>query len=225
MTVTFLQTAVSSANATTYTFSAQNLGTAAADRNIVVCATGQDTGSAAKSISSITVQGITASIAIQNQGNASNTSMTAIAIVNVPTGTTGDVVVTFSEAFANCGISLFHIVGMGSTTPNHTNSTDLDNTAVSVNVNAGGVVIGCGATSSSNPTSTWTNLTEVADISREASTGNHTAAYTVSGSTQSLSCTCDFTAGNDPAVSYASWNDAGGTPAVPSTLPLMGVGL
>lgn len=98
--------------ATTYTFLAEPIGTAAADRRVIIAVHGDDTA-ATYSISSMTVGGVTTTI---NSEVGSTTKLAAITTTLVPTGTTADVVITFSEAISMCSITVWSAIGMLSNT-------------------------------------------------------------------------------------------------------------
>src|SRR3990167_11105596 len=91
--VAFLQVNGSATDLTTYTFSAENLGVAASDRFIVVTITGRSSDGGARTIDTVTIGGVTATINIQI---ANSGSFNGIATAAVPTGTTGDIVITWS---------------------------------------------------------------------------------------------------------------------------------
>ena len=111
--IAFLTSAYSSSNTSSYTFSSQSLGTAASDRKIYVCV-GSSAVSTAYSFSSVTVAGVTATqIVAGNADNNSSFQPFAIYEADVPSGTTGDVVVNLSGTMANCAIALYRATGAG----------------------------------------------------------------------------------------------------------------
>jgi len=94
--VTFLQTASDATNLQTYTFSSQNLGAANSKRYIIVAIASRNTR-LGTTINSVRIGGVTATISVQsNHDDSPNSSVAGLAVANVPTGTTGDIVVTFS---------------------------------------------------------------------------------------------------------------------------------
>jgi len=114
----FLQAAQIVSLLTTFTFSSQNLGVASADRRIVVTMRGRKL--AGGTVSSATIGGVAATIHI-NRDQASGS--TAIISAIVPTGTTGDIVINWSQSQAVTIISAYSIKGETSSTPDFT-STD-----------------------------------------------------------------------------------------------------
>lgn len=156
MAITFLQSAV---NATlfqsSYTFSSQNLGTAAADRVIIVLFKWE--GAAGVTASSITIQGITATF---TQANSINN--TAIALATVPTGTTGDIVINLGVALAyEMGIGMYSTNNVSSLTPYDNQNSSATPGSVSINVPTSGFVVGVAGTRNDSAVSNivWSGLT------------------------------------------------------------------
>lgn len=178
--ITYLNTNVDTAIKTTYTFSSVNLGDAATDRVIIVGIGG--TSGSSRSISSVTIGGVSAT--------ASATANTSWAIVNsiwyaaVPSGTTGDIVITFSGSMAQCVVNTFRMTGQTSNTP-ATTGTDTTGSTTSdpnINVTAGDVIVShvVGADGASMA---WTGTTEVDD--RQVEGHNFSAALHTAVSTES----------------------------------------
>ena len=95
-------------NKTIYTFSGMNFGAADADRWIWILGGGYD-GSTGANISSVTIGGITATTVFKYGFNPpGRPSLVRFAYrANVPTGTTGDVVLTFNQTMNDAGIGVF----------------------------------------------------------------------------------------------------------------------
>ncbi len=158
---------ISASTLTTYTFSTCAFGAAAADRIIVVGVCGQDGASAG--VSSMTIGGVAATEIVESVasvgGNAVNTALYYAA---VPTGTTGDVVVTFGGNQSAAAVGVWAVLN-SSGTPSASASNarnDGNPNATTINCPANGAILGyAGLTQSgSDPTSaTWTNLTESLD--------------------------------------------------------------
>jgi hypothetical protein len=101
---TFQQTAVSTTDATTYTFTSQNIGTAFSGRVVVVGISAFS--SPASVFSSVTIGGVTATLL--SEGFAGSTAaQAAIYALRVDTGTTADIVVNFTATKSNCGIAIW----------------------------------------------------------------------------------------------------------------------
>jgi hypothetical protein len=154
---TFLQHAGNSTSLTTHTFTAQNLGPASADREIIVVVGGIGNAGGSRTVNSVTVGGVTASVVHSRPSNSVPMAMYRAA---VPTGTTGDVVVTFSGT-ASCSIALWAVTG-GISAENATGTTNTgsSSTAATVTGYTDGVIIAGIVRFASSGTFTWTNATE-----------------------------------------------------------------
>lgn len=193
----------SGTNTGTYTFTAASLGTAANNRYIVIVAYG-DVPSGT-SFTSITVQGITATISVQANGTL---QPNAIAIALVPTGTTGDVVVTFSTTQNRAGIDIYRLVDLASGTAFNTASAVNaagSNPTVSLNIPYAGIAIG-GAGTADGASWSWSGLTEDSDYELEAGGNVVSAASTrVTAAVSGQSITATTTTGARNALVAASF--------------------
>lgn len=104
--VTFLQTAVSVTNASSYTFSSQNLGDAF-DGRIIVVGISAFLSSGSFNINTVTVGGVSATRL--NRSGGPTTEIATLYAVSLPTGTSANVVVTSSATLQNCGIALWSL--------------------------------------------------------------------------------------------------------------------
>ena len=154
------------ADANTFTFSGKALGVAWSNRKIVVAVSGEETG-AARTISSVTVGGVSATVVVSANAGG-NTNLAALYVATVPTGTTGDIVVTWSGGVNTCAVDVYRLINSKSTA----NATGTDTTVgaseeetASIYVPGGGVAIAAWTTDSSagTRTTTWTNITEQTD--------------------------------------------------------------
>lgn len=126
--------------ATTFTFSAMDIGAETSDRLIIVTAsTGRDGGSG--SLSSATIGG---SAATKNTTSSTDEAISAIFSRVVPTGTTANITLTYS-AYCGFGVSIniYALKNYASATPfdAKSNAANASTVSVSVNVPAGGVAI------------------------------------------------------------------------------------
>lgn len=166
--ITFLQSASDTTDSSTYTFASQNLGTASADRYIIVCIAGRRGNVLDILVSSVTVQGVSASLVVNVQNAATNSSVACIAIAAVPTGTTGDIVVNFPRTLSRLGISVFAATGIVPTEFDSDSST-ADSPTCNLDIPAYGIGVGiCNVSSSSSVA--WSGLTERNDDAVEGST-------------------------------------------------------
>jgi hypothetical protein len=225
---TYLQSAGNTANLTTYTFASQNLGTASSDRYIIVTAAGSAI-SGTNSISTLEVAGIPASfVNRQNQDSPNEANVAEIWIAAVPTGTSGNVVVTFSGGQARAAITMYSATGLNSATPYDTgNATDSGanpNPSTTIDCQADGFVIA--ATMINNAATTtgcaWTGLTENAEQVIEANAYLSSASDNFATAQTGLTVTSAWSNSNslaDACLAIASWSGtSGGTVTNPDFL-------
>jgi len=200
-TVTFTDSSVDATNGTVYTFSGQAIGTAASNRKVVFAAyasngpanaTATLGGNAATQIASVT-----------NGGGEIRLFQ-----IDVPSGTTADIVVTWSAGVLRCGIGVWAVYGAESSA--HATAADSDGSdplSVSLNCPAGGVVIAA-AFNSNGSTFTWAGVTENYDEVVEGA-NTHTGASDAFATTQTgLAISCDPSASSDQGLVAASWGPA-----------------
>ncbi len=157
----YLQSAVSETDLTTYTFASQSLGAADATRLIIVFVAARGTG--APTLNSVTVGGVSGTIyANQSVDDSGPNNITAFAVVAVPSGTTGDIVLTFSGGMVRCFYAAWRVIGYASATPTDTDiKGPLAAPILSIDVPTNGVVFaGSSMETGSSPTCSWTNVTE-----------------------------------------------------------------
>jgi len=100
---TFRATSVDAANRSTYTFPSQSLGVAFTGRIVVVAVT--SFASSTYSVAGVTVGGVSAT-KVNSNGNATS-ELCALFAVQLDTGTSADVVVTFTTTVSCCGIAVW----------------------------------------------------------------------------------------------------------------------
>jgi hypothetical protein len=148
----------------TYTFSAEAIGDASADRIVLVAIAGYRNAVAGVTVTSVTVGGNACTeIAFGNSGGG-NSCIAGIYAVAVPSGTTADIVVTLSGALDRCGIDVLTLSG-GSTDSEDTDVNETRTASAGVSVTGGQCILGVAYFASSPaPTNiTFTNLTEQSD--------------------------------------------------------------
>jgi hypothetical protein len=209
-TVSFRASYTDAGSATAYTFSGADIGTAASDRIVVVTAVGSRAAAGTHTVASLTVAGNAASLVKQQNVPSGDRQTAEIWAVSLASGTTGNIVVTFDAGMQGAAIGVFAIYGANSTV-SATAGSNADPMNASINVPAGGVLIGVGVNENGG-TFTWANLTEKFDEQYYAGGGpsNHTGACDAFSSAQvGLSVTCDpSTAGSDNAMALAAWAPA-----------------
>jgi hypothetical protein len=161
-------------NFSTFTFSAKAFGTAASDRIVIVSVVGS--GGSAGTISSVTIGGVSAAILVQ----ASDASLTGgIAAAAVPTGTTGNVVVTMSTTREGCAVGIWSATGHVSASAVAVGSnTDLS-TLVLPAESGGFVIAMCTNFNSPSRQATWTGATENFDDDASIAARHSGASETV----------------------------------------------
>lgn len=164
--MSLLQADSSTADTNVYTFSAQNLGAAASNRYIVVAIGARKSVAANTTISSVTIGGESATYIIERAAAASSASNhSAIYAASVPSGTTGDVVITFADTMLRCGIALYRETDISLTA--HDTDVGVGTTAMAIDVDTNGIVIGCGF-SAANTTASWSGMDSDAYINIES---------------------------------------------------------
>lgn len=199
--ITFAASAVSASNVTagnTYTFSSHSIGTASADRYVVVTVTTNSR------VSAVTVGG--ASCTLANSRTNGGASYIYITDGPVTSGTTASIVVTISTATsAACGIGTFAVTGLQSITPTATATQTTDVTATNLAVTASGVAVGVVYSENDDTyTHSWTNLTERYDARLDAGEAYaHSGASADQATSQTLSITVDAQSTGAPTVAIA----------------------
>jgi len=198
----------SSSSLTTYTFPAQSLGAADPGRRIVVAASGQRLGSPS-GVSSLTIGGVSASPVVARQTGNGNDHTVEFWAAAVPTGTSGNVVVTFNAGHLRCHVSVFRLLDAAATahdTDSATNSSAA--VSASIDIPAGGVALAA-AFDNGNTSYAWTNLTERWDIGSGSLNTFSSAADAFASAQTGLSITATQASNNAPqALVVASFGPA-----------------
>ena len=180
---------------TTYTFTGVGLGTAAADRTVILAAyvfNGGTSHTATLDGSSMTDEG---------SGQVSVFRSTIFTLAHA-TGTTATIVISTGGNPYNCGIATWAAYGIGD---------EFDQSAVSgevtdINIPAGGVAIGYSVNHNTNYDATWTNMTkrfgEAVDFT------GHSGADTTSATEVNPDITCDWPTRDSGPFIVMSWSKA-----------------
>jgi hypothetical protein len=143
-------------NATTYTFSNCNIGSANANRYVVVIGSGYSGNVlTSRTISSVTIGGNSATIDYTPNTAAAQCAAKLL----VTTGNTANIVVTCSGSMANYLIAVYVVYGLSSTTPVNTQTGNSNPATLTMTTTAGGVMFGAMTVLSSSGGSTITGLT------------------------------------------------------------------
>jgi len=163
-----LQTTVqSTTNNSTFTFTAADLGAEHPDRYIIGAITASDTAAGNFGITSATIGGVAANVAIQREDTTDGRN-SYIIIAKVPTGATGTIVVTFTGDHEHCRVAVYRVIGLVSITPHATASDIADPIATTINVPHNGLLICCATMATGGTASTPTGITELYDLAVES---------------------------------------------------------
>ena len=166
--LSYLQTSSSTLDSSgTVTISSQNFGAAAVDRYIFCGLTWSSDGDG-YTLDSATIGGVSATIHVQNEDGVAIGYGSAIISAPVPSGTSGDIVLTFNQASISVRAHAYRVTGLSSQTEFDTDTDDDDIVSMSLNIPFGGFTLGCASFSSTNAITT-TGLTEDFDTSGEVS--------------------------------------------------------
>jgi hypothetical protein len=171
----FLQDTSQLTALSTYTFSGENFGAAASTREIFV-GVSWAAGALTRSISSATIGGVAATI--QRQTNLSDSVSqsvgAAVIFAAVPTGTSGDIVITFSGGNTACVIGSYRVIGRTSFSDDTVDSYSGPN-PVSVGlanntIGDNGISIGAATSSASGGAISWTGVNTTYDVQHAGGT-------------------------------------------------------
>lgn len=195
---------VNTANLTTYTFTSRSLGAVpgSGETRYIVVSTGGNQSAGAATIASVTVAGISASQVVQSSGVPCG-----IFIAEVPTGTTGNVVVTFSGGVFGAGIGVYRMIGppgLASFATSNVNTHTSGVASGNINVPAGGASIAV-ANGIDAGTYTWAGLSENFEFDVGSGDNAGGAMTTTPGSPAAWSLTCSDTTPGAISVCLASW--------------------
>lgn len=180
VTVTHLFSVGTNTSRADYTFPAQTLGTESAGRGIVVLFGIRDTGTSATS-SGVTINGVSASRVVStNQTGGGNLTMTEAWYANVPSGTSGDIVLTFSESVLRCVADGYSVTGnvTAEYAAGIVNGTSIP---MSVNGTTGGALVSFIGVPMSTTVS-WTGVTENSETVAGTFTGSSASGPASAGS-------------------------------------------
>lgn len=191
------------ANASTYNFTAVNIG---GPGLIVVNLHGGQGTATAWTVSSCTIGGVSATVHV----NPSSPDSCAIASAVITSGTTADISFTATTTLARAVVGVYRITDYQSVTPvataSQTTNASTDTRTVTLNTSAGGVVIA--GTSNSDPSSfTWTNATENYDVTLSETSNSFAGASdnTTGGNLTITVVSTDITPADGYTLSAVSW--------------------
>lgn len=198
LSLSYRSSQMSVASDTTQTFFGMDIGSAAADR-IVIVGVGQPALNG-HSITGVTIGGIAATLAVQDSTFSNHND--AVYYASVPTGTTADIVVTMDGGNNFVGIFVYALYGAAGTvnaSATFYNGVSQLSISTTMTVADNSVVVGF-YFSFSNRTLTWTGLSEDAEIYYGGASPHYvqasaSAAFATGGS-KTFTVTCDSATGN-----------------------------
>jgi hypothetical protein len=160
ITANYIIDAGSFSNSTSYTFSALSFGVAEATREIYVCILSRTTSTGSNP--AVTIGGVSATLLVGNYVAGSVTTTSHIYKASVPTGTTGDIVVNYSNSMLKCGVFVYRVTGNPTTS---TASAAGTGTPVTANITpaTGSLAIACGVGANNDAILSFNGITEDLD--------------------------------------------------------------
>lgn len=183
------------------TYSSVSLGQDGFDRCVIVGVGLTDAGTS-NSIIGVTVAGVSCTKAIDLTSDSLMTS--SLWIARVPSGSSGDVVVTFSTYVYNSAVGVWSAYNLTSTTARSTSTSSAEPGSLNLTVINNSVAVGFRGITPA-VTSTWTGLTENFDFAVGANQRFTAAsAFFASGGSKTLSVDSTGTPPYRPSVA-AYW--------------------
>jgi hypothetical protein len=133
--------------------------------------------------------------------------MVCFAIASVPTGTSGDVVVTHSSWTTRCSIATYRAVGLKSATPSQLLTSTANDPTCALDIPANGFAIGATAARGTS-SSSWSGLTEDFDTVSESAYSLSSASKKFSSAQTDMTITCDFSSPSYSSGVFASWESS-----------------
>lgn len=204
-TLNYIATTAATIASLTATVTGASIGTAAADRLVVVAIANNFSNMGSGNTLAMTLDSGGGAVAMtQHTYSGNNGATTGIYSLTVPTGTTATIVGTLTGgAFANINFHVFTITGLSSTTPTGTSSNTLTASSVSTNVatTSGGVIIAALSTQSTFTNMAGSTETFTVDFSSTRASAHATGVATNASST----VTNNASGSASITVSAAAW--------------------
>ena len=173
LSMTNTDNAVDINDLTTYTFSSKSFGAVpgVGEKRWILVTAGCVDNDGSFSVTSALIAGNSATILQAfSSSSGNNVSILTYIILDVPTGTSGNIVITLSDQPFGCGISVYRIISADSAdlTSTHATASDITDSSgvmtASINCPAGGVILG-GRQGRNDSSNTWTGgLSEDYDV-------------------------------------------------------------
>jgi hypothetical protein len=190
--------ASSSTDTNIYTFNSVSFSTAADDR-IVGCIAGSR-ANASRSLTSITIDGTAADWFASSNDAGGGADMISMAIRRVPAGTSGTIVVTYSNTMLRCGMIPFVIYGAmgGSLASPFDTKTDIDIGTLSASAVArvGAIIVAGSWVGGVDHTLTWGGVSHDATVDAETTGGETSLAHLICNTVSNVGVTAQITGGS-----------------------------
>jgi hypothetical protein len=207
-TVSFQDGTGNGTSLTTYTFSSMTVGSTT-DPHKCVIGVGAGDGNTGKTVSSITVGGVSATVIVSHRLNFDPANIVEMWQVEGITATSGDVVVTWSGGMNRCTCIVYEVLNAASAvTASGADSTGSSTKSVSLSIPANGVAIGISGNFTGAQTTTWTNLTEDYDPAASYYYAGHSSASKAVTASETPTITSLWTNANGDGMIVASWAGA-----------------
>jgi hypothetical protein len=198
----FLQTADNTANQSSYTFSSQNLGDAHGSRLIIALVLYQG-NTTQRTVSSATINGVSADVVVE-RGDGNSFHGASLIQAQVPTGTTGDVVINFSGGVTKCGIALYRATGLRSVTAADSDSDTDDVVGLQLAVAKDSIMVAGAIFDATNEIATTSNGDIVEDVDQTIEANDRIVSASASGLASSAAYTIGFDGGSGDAAGVAA---------------------
>lgn len=192
----------SGTDASSYTFSAQDIGTAGSNRHVILGIMSLDSALGVTGISSVTIGGVSATtqVAINVVGTG---SFSALTIAAVPSGATGDIVVNMTTTQARLAIGVWAAYDLVSPTAVASATSSADPAVLNLNTQIGDIVVACGFNNTGS-TASWTGATERFDTTVEGA--NYTGAdHTATSAETPRTISLDWSSADRRSAVSAVW--------------------
>jgi hypothetical protein len=182
-----------------YTFSSVDISDAG-NRIVVVGIMSLRSAAGTANLTSVTIAGVSASVEVVSASGGRQ--ICAIATASVPTGTTGDIVVTFDQTMARCVIAVWAAYDLNSATAVDTASSTADPASLDVDTQTAGLIFAV-AYNNGGGTATWTGITEQFDTTSEAALVTAADATVATGETP-RTVECDYSSADTERVGVSA---------------------
>jgi hypothetical protein len=197
-------------NSSSVTFPSLAFGTAVSGRQIVLGIAQNHNSSSLPSITSVTIGGVTATELLYYQGPSAEGAVAMYAAA-VPSGTSGDVVVTYSGTVKGTAVFLWRVTG-ADTTAAHDTATDHDSDPLtgSIDCEAGGTVFAIFGNRAGGGGTSWSGVDDL-EHSTVTASGRSGAANAEAFATAQTGLSVSYSGagtGGDPTAAWVALSPA-----------------